>query len=215
MNALVDLKRSIDKLRTRYNMEIGKKQNLEQLKVDLEAKITGKEREVSKLEYAKLLLIETAKEARENARAQLEDIVTAALQYVFGPDFKFIIDIRETARGVAAEFFVESDQDGKRVRTNPMDARGGGVVDIIAIALQLALVQIHREPAIHGPIILDEPGKHVSEDYAVKLAMFLEEMSKQFGRQIVMVTHQAHLAQIANHAYQVEIRRGKSHVSSV
>ncbi len=74
------------------------------------------------------------------------------------------------------------------------------------------MLQLYNEPKLQGPIILDEPGKHVSEEYAIRLATFLQHASQHFKRQIVMVTHQQHLAEVADKAFQVEIRGGSSQV---
>lgn len=164
-------------------------------------------------EQARFLLTRVAEQARETARQHLESTVTDALQYVFGPDFSFVIEMKEARGRAEADFYVESTQGGKRVRTDPLQARGGGVVDIIAIAMQLAIAQIHDNPKIQGPILMDEPGKHVDMENAVRLAMFVSEMSKVFGRQIGMVTHQPHLAEIADNSYNVELKGGKSIVS--
>src|SRR5205085_2335643 len=110
-------------------------------------------------------------------------------------------------------FYVTSEYNGESVRTKPEDARGGGVIDIISIALRVALLQIHNQPNIRGPIILDEPGKHVSSDYTIKLAEFLKQINQTFDRQIIISTHQQDLANIADTMIKVDLKGGKSVVS--
>lgn len=165
-------------------------------------------------EKTRILLQKTATDARESAKKRLEDTVTDALKYVFGQDFQFIIELKESRGRAEAEFYVESDYNGNRVRTKPEDSRGGGVVDIISIALRVALVQIYNNPTIRGPIILDEPGKHVSADYTMKLANFLKQINNTFDRQIILSTHQPDLAAIADTAHEVTLKGGASHVTS-
>ncbi|MBC7106618.1 MAG: ATP-binding protein, partial [Firmicutes bacterium] len=107
------------------------------------------------------------------------------------------------------EFYVASDYGGREVVNRPQDARGGGVVDVISLALRVALLQTVRPP-LPGPLMLDEPGKHVSEEYARSLALFLKSVSEMFGRQIVLVTHNQHLAEVGDRAFVVEMRDGES-----
>jgi DNA repair exonuclease SbcCD ATPase subunit len=95
-------------------------------------------------------------------------------------------------------------------RTKPIDSNGGGIVDMISIALRVAILEIHSDPRINGPIILDEPGKHVSEDYVEKMALFLKYLSSHFNRQIIMVTHQQSLSELSDKSFQVLINGGVS-----
>lgn len=200
----------LDNLKATYHSRLGQQTAISTATESLRDTV----QELSTLAYtqeqSRFLLTKVAEQARETARQHLESTVTDALQYVFGPDFSFVIELKEARGRAEAEFYVESTQNGKRVRTDPLQARGGGVVDIIAIALQFGIVQIHDNPKIQGPILMDEPGKHVDQENTVRLAMFLSEMSKLFGRQIGMVTHQPHLAEIADNSYNIELKGGKS-----
>ena len=60
---------------------------------------------------------------------------------------------------------------------------------------------------------LDEPGKHVSEDYIVPLIEFIKSVGETFQRQIILVTHNQHLTESANQAYHVRLTGGKSEVT--
>ena len=70
-----------------------------------------------------------------------------------------------------------------------------------------------NQPILSGPLILDEPGKHVSNDYIFNLGEFLKQSSNIFNRQIIMVTHNPHLSQISDRAFQVRNKKGISEVS--
>ncbi|WP_100373132.1 ATPase [Bacillus sp. FJAT-45037] len=165
-------------------------------------------------EKARLLLQQSAEYAREQAKQQMETLVTNALQYVFGPLFSFQIEIEEQGNKAVAEFYVVSDYEGIQVKTKPQDARGGGVVDIVTLALRVALMET-IQPKVEGPLLLDEPGKHVSGEYVYYLYEFLKSLSTMFGRQIIMITHNHHLAESGDLAYQVSIRDGISEVQEI
>lgn len=162
-------------------------------------------------EQTRILLQETGAYAREQARQQLAMLVTNALQYVFGPGMRFEVEVGEHGGKPVAEFYVVSDADGMPVVTRPQDARGGGVVDVVSLALRVALLQA-LNPPLPGPLILDEPAKHVSEDYIVSVVQFLQSVSDVFSRQIIMVTHNTHLTESADTGYTVRLVGGRSHV---
>ena len=157
----------------------------------------------------------TSEHAREQARQTIESMVTRALQYVFGADLEFKIRIEESRGRPEAEFYVASTYGGEDVVENrPQDARGGGVVDVISLALRLVLLQSTR-PLLEGPLLLDEPAKHVSDEFAFNVAEFLRELAQVFDRQVIMVTHNHQLAGVADNAFRVEMGEGKSRVNQV
>ena len=100
------------------------------------------------------------------------------------------------------------------IKTKPELSRGGGVVDIVSLALRIAILQTHK-PKIQGPLILDEPAKHVSDEYIFNVADFLKQTSELFNRQIIMVTHNNHLAAIGNNSYRVDIKDSQSTVIKI
>ncbi len=106
-----------------------------------------------------------------------------------------------------AEFYVITDWEGTPVKTKPQDARGGGVVDIISLALRVAMVETFR-PRPEGPLILDEPGKHVSAEYVIPMLEFLKSTAEMFGRQVILVSHNSHLTEGADRVFQVQMRGG-------
>lgn len=71
------------------------------------------------------------------------------------------------------------------------------------------MMEIHY-PKIEGPLILDEPAKHVSDDYIVNVAEFLKNVSSMFNRQIIMVTHNSHLLESGDYVYRVTLNNGIS-----
>jgi DNA repair ATPase RecN len=103
--------------------------------------------------------------------------------------------------------------NGQIVRNEPQQSRGGGINDIVAAALQVATMVVYNSPKIQGPIILDEPGKHVSEDFVAKFGEFLAFISKTFNRQINMVTHQPYLAETADRTLYSQLVGGKTQVT--
>lgn len=212
---LEELNKKLEQINSKLNIEKGKlqviSQNFENTKKELDKKIKYEDL----LTKVILLFQKTATYAREQSKRQVEDLVTRCLQFIFETDIEFLIELSEKRSVPNAEFYVRSNYDeGYSIITKPELERGGGVVDIISIALRIAFIQLHK-PVLQGPIILDEPGKHVSEDYIFNLGDFLSKSSSLFKRQIIMVTHNAHLAQICDKSYSVDIKNGVSCVEEI
>ena len=163
-------------------------------------------------ELTRQLLSRAAEFARERSRRRIEELVTGALGYVFGTDLAFGIRLEERGGRPEAEFLVVSRPGGMTLENRPEDARGGGVVDLVALALRVALLQSTR-PVNAGPLVLDEPAKHVSEEYIVGVGQFLRYVASLFERQVLMVTHNPHLAELADRSFRVELVDGVSRVS--
>ena len=210
---LEELNKKLEQINSKLNIEKGKlqviSQNFENTKKELDKEIKYEDL------LTKVILLFQKTYAREQSKRQVEDLVTRCLQFIFETDIEFLIELSEKRSVPNAEFYVRSNYDeGYSIRTKPELERGGGVVDIISIALRIAFIQLHK-PVLQGPIILDEPGKHVSEDYIFNLGDFLSKSSSLFKRQIIMVTHNAHLAQICDKSYSVDIKNGVSCVEEI
>lgn len=214
INTYEDLDKYISYMESFIAKEMGKKEKiLEQLE---EKKIAIKEinAQIDLIEKASILLQKTSEFARNQAKIQVESLVTNCLQYIFENNLEFEIEIEELYGKPNAEFYVTTKYDDTLIKTKPELSRGGGVVDIISLALRIAFLQIHK-PRIEGPLILDEPAKHVSEEYIFNVADFLKQTSELFNRQIIMVTHNNHLASIGTSAYRVGMKGTESVVEKL
>jgi len=207
---------AMEKYIQQLTVEYATKKNLRER---LEGELTHKAKEmeavvdyIDVLEQVRILLQRTSEYAREQIKQQIEMLVTHCLQFVFGPNLEFAIELSESRGRTTAEFYVVSLYDDISVKTKPQDARGGGVVDVISLALRIAVIQ-STSVYKHGPLILDEPAKHVSSEYIANVAQFLKQISDVFNRQIIMVTHNNYLSEIADLTYKVELKDGVSAVT--
>ena len=210
---LKELDQNLSKLNNKILSDEGKIEILNDQLEKIEKKLEDKEKYSEVLTQVSLLFQKTSEFAREQSKRQIEDTVTKCLQFIFETDIEFLIELSEARSVPIAEFYVQSNySEGYSIKTKPEIARGGGVVDIISLALRISFLQ-QNQPILSGPLILDEPGKHVSNDYIFNLGEFLKQSSNVFNRQIIMVTHNPHLSQISNKAFQVKNKKGISEVS--
>jgi len=205
------IEKILSEAKNKLMMNKGRKEQLEEQLKSIEERLKMGEHDIDIFEQVRILLQKTSDYAREQSRVRIEALVTNCLQYIFDSSMEFKIEISEVRGRPDAEFYVVSQVNGETTKMKPQDARGGGVVDIISIALRLAMLQCSSVD-INGPIILDEPAKHVSDEFIIQVSEFLKQVSLMFNRQVIMVTHNRHLAEIADKAFKIELNDGKSTV---
>lgn len=205
------LNESIDLLDSQINIDRGKLNIIKEELDKVNTKLDESEKYLDILENVKILFQKTAEYAREQAKKNIEITVTKCLQFIFETDIEFIIELSESRNMPIADFYVQSNYNEYSIKTKPELARGGGVLDIISIALRIAFLQI-TSPKLEGPLILDEPGKHVSDDFIFNLGELLKNTANTYDRQIIMVTHNKYLSQICDKSYVVELKDGISNV---
>lgn len=193
-----------------YWLRKGQLDNLNSTIKEKKEKLTDIEEKIYLYRQVSKIYQLAAEYARQQAKKTMENLVSNALTIIFPGDLKFMIEMEEKGEKAEANFLVSSTYGGDREICNePQEARGGGVVDIIALALRIALVETAR-PRLGGPLILDEPAKHVSQEYAQNVAQFLNMVVETFQRQVIMVTHNQYLAETGNCAYEIVMDAGQS-----
>jgi DNA repair exonuclease SbcCD ATPase subunit len=140
---------------------------------------------------------------RANIKSGFESIVTYALQFILGTGYRFELDFGR--RGKLQEVDLCVKNDALDVPADPMVTSGGGVLGIVALALRVAILELHK-PKIEGPVVLDESFKHLSREYLFTAGEFLNALNERVGRQIIMVSHKSELVKMASNA--VEIKKG-------
>ena len=211
-NAIADIEKHTQQLIVEYAMKKSIKEKLEKDLITKQNELEQVANLIDILEQVRFLLQRTSEYAREQIKQQIEMLVTHCLQFVFGPNLEFEIDLNEVRGKTSAEFYVISTYNDVKIKTKPQDARGGGIVDVISLALRIAVIQ-STDTYKDGPLILDEPAKHVSSEYISNVAQFLKQISDVFHRQIIMVTHNQYLSEIADLTYKVELKNGASEVT--
>ena len=164
----------------------------------------------------KLLLQQACDNARKSSYDIFTNITTNGLKSIFAPmDIKVEI-VDKISHGVPnANFMVRTKYNGYETFTNPTDSDGGGVADIVSLCSFIAMNIIAGDKN-SAPIFLDEPTKFVSAGHAQAVAEFLKEISKSYGKQIIMVTHAMETKNSADSVFFVELDdEGKSIVKEV
>jgi len=209
LTRLEHLLKARDLLKTELDRLTGQQQAIEAQLTQEAATVKQAQGDIADWEKVQALFGSVSGFAREQLKARVEQTVTAALQSIFEDSrLGFKIEIKTTAGKPAAQWQVVTTypaaEVAKTVAMNPEDARGGGITDIVSLALRLALLELAR-PKPEGPVLLDEPGKHLSAEYVPNLAEFLKQYANRTGRQVIMVSHHHALADVADVAYRIQM----------
>lgn len=142
-------------------------------------------REQQYIREALALAQAVAKRIQEEAHRRVSDIVTRSLAAIFDEPYEFRILFEEKRGRTEARlvFYREG------VEFDPMDAAGGGVVDVAAFALRLSCILL-SQPPLQRIMVLDEPFRFVSAEYRPRVAALLMSLAKELGCQFIIVTHQ-------------------------
>jgi DNA repair ATPase RecN len=152
---------------------------------------------VAELDKAAAALVNTtATEARASIEGVLSKMITSALKAILGSDYEVQLKVG-TSRGKPS-LSLSVSGGGYAQDAEPKDTRGGGVIDVIALASRLACLEIVQPAEIGLPLILDEPCDALDRERAPLAAEFLRALAEHTGRQIIIVTHNRQLAERAD-----------------
>jgi len=198
--------------RDKLNQAVGK---LDGLKVQLEGKIEklgGCKITMESVLEAQSVIQLVAQKTQEKLKFHIESIVTMALEAVFEEPYRFEVDFEiKGGRTVAECWFV---RNGEKV--NPMDATGGGAVDIASMALRVVFWSLlYQTKKIRPLLVLDEPFRFVSRDLQTKAGEMVKEIASRLGIQFIVVTHTKDLIDVADRVYEVKLKDGKSGIRRI
>lgn len=187
MQEIVGIKQRIDNLQSKINQLEGKlslvQEQYNTLIALCESLKKDKNNIAKAIELVNLIQTSTVGKTKE----AFESIVTFALQYIYSPEysFNFVLD-RRGAMGTL-DYNIVSPKC--KTPHDPLDSEAGGILDVVSLALRVALLDI-AQPKCDGPIILDESTKHLSAEFLSRASQFLAVVSERFQKQIILVTHQ-------------------------
>lgn len=205
----------MQKLRRHVETRKVEKAVLEETAAKAERQAQEEEKRAEWMSQVRAFFEYVAEEARKDACEAAENMVTQALSSVITDrDVAFKVQLGTSRKRPDARFKVFTrDANGERT-TDPLSGNGGGIADVLSLALRILLLE-SAQPAIGGPLFLDEPGKHVAPVYAPHVAEFLRTVCREFGRQVILITHSDDLAQIGDKSYDVRLVDGISVVTEL
>ncbi len=182
-------------------MNLSKKRELvDSMLIDLKAaerrctesrsKLIALEDELFHIEEAQQVVQYIAEHIQQRVHSQIAGVVSKCLESVFtdgGYGFKIRFD-KKRGKTEAALMLVKA---GTEIE-DPLDGDSGAVCQMSGFALRSSCLVLSK-PKLRKVLVLDEPFKDISKEYWENTRLLLDSMSKDFGIQIVMVTHNPEL----------------------
>jgi len=167
------------------------------------------EKKLRLIEEAQIFLQKVAKNTQEKLKFQIEDIVNLALESVFPNEYLFQMNFNVSRGKTEAELVFQDKRTGQTI--DPMEASGGGVVDLTCFALRISAFAL--ESGTDNLIILDEPFKFISRDLQERAGEILKKLSEKMKLQVIMVTHIPEFIEVADKVF--EVRKNENGVSRI
>ena len=164
---------------------------------------------LSLLEESQLLIQRVAQDTQSKLKFKVEDVVNTALDAVFPDEYSFSLDFELSRGKTEARLVFDSKKTGREI--DPMNASGGGVVDLTSFALRIACFAL--EQGTDNVIVLDEPFRFISRDFQSRAGEILKSLSRKMGIQFIIVTHIAEMIDVADKIF--EVKKNKSGISEI
>jgi DNA repair exonuclease SbcCD ATPase subunit len=186
---------------------MGKKEQIEKELSKNEKEKLSLVRRQRNIQEAQIVIQTVAKQTQEELSNQISSIVTLALNSIFYVTYEFGIDYDPKRGKTEANLYFK--KNGNKV--DPIDDSGGGVVDVAAFALRIALWYLSR-PRPSNTIILDEPLKFLDRKLQPKASLLLKTLSEKLGIQFIIVSHDEGIISAADKIFEVTNKDGISEV---
>jgi DNA repair exonuclease SbcCD ATPase subunit len=171
----------INKLQQQKWRKIELEKNIEQLHRNFAVNIDT----LDVIRQVSLFIQEVSVILREQFINKVEKNVTKVLQQVLdNKNIEFKMLLNTNGARVVTEFKTFNKSTG--CEFNIVKGEAGGIKNIISTALLITFLELF--PEIEGPLILDEVGKNISQEYQESFGKFLREYAET-GRQVILVSH--------------------------
>jgi DNA repair exonuclease SbcCD ATPase subunit len=147
-----------------------------------------------------------AAEMQRMVQMNIESLVQQLLSACF-PEQGYIFQMQlKESRGVLTSELVLL-KEGKEL--DPVMSCGGGVVDVISIALRFGILLVSNVPKV---LFLDEPFKFLSKSLRPAISQLIYDLANQYGITIVMISHDPDFIKASNKVFEVSQSKGISKV---
>lgn len=182
---------------------------------DIENEISDYKESNDIIEKANTFLLSFSESIRQKIKNRLEYIVNMALQAVFtDKQLQFNIIAKRTKTGLTYDLYIRNLDNDTII---PMyDSNGGGVFDIITMALRISFLRILRGQ-LRQVLVLDEPFKNLDKIRTQLAVKWLNLISEQMEIQFIIVTHIEELISLnddKNKSFQFKLINGVTKIGN-
>jgi hypothetical protein len=196
---------NIQNLRHALEQRKGQKRQIEISLEKTEQTVKEKKRDLRRHEQAREIIREIGLKTQQQLQYNISEITTLALEAVFPYPYQLVAEFVQRRNKTECDLYF--DREG--IRTDPLSAAGGGAVDVASFALRVASWSM-QFPRSRNTLILDEPFRYLSTNLLPKAGEMLQQISKQLNLQIIMITHEEELAENADKAFHIIMKKSIS-----
>jgi len=193
----------IEELRKSFDQLKGQQKQIQKNLKEAKTRYKSYSKELKKHEHAREIIKEVGLKTQQALAIHISDITSLALASVFDNPYELKVDFVKRRNKTECDLlFTRND-----IEINPLDAAGGGAVDVASFALRVASWAMQR-PLTRPIIILDEPMRFLSTDLQPKASEMLKQISEKLGIQFIIITHEEELTEQADHI--IEVSKSKN-----
>lgn len=204
----------IDRIKDIVRMKTGEKGYIEAQLEKCILKIAAIEKSIDISATAQEILQIVAKDTQNMFVSNISDVVSSALEAVFGENsYKFSVEfVQRRGKTEVDMYFI---RDGEKI--DPLSSSGGGAVDVASFALRVAVwsILVNSNRKISNTIILDEPFRFLSRELQPLAGNMLKMLSDKLGIQFIIVTHNQDIIENGDKVFEVSNDGSHSFVNKV
>lgn len=195
---------TVDQIKQFVQERKQRKKILEEDLFKIQGKLFIAKDEYDNLVESRRIISEAARITQLQFKGFVETLVTMAIQTVFPEEqYKFVMEFDLKSNRSEINLLV---QQGEKLPYDPTEEQGGGLLDIISFALRVVMWSLEK-PRSRPFFCLDEPFRYCGKLTSLAGNM-VKEISSKLGIQILMVTHEDALAEIADQCWFVKREKG-------
>lgn len=184
-------------IKEQYDNLFVEKALLLQKKNEKKRKLKEIKKEIKICAEAHWLLIETSKTIQRQFKQNVEVLITHAIQTIYKYPYVFKLNFEMKRNNLEVTPIVKKGKTNLR----PKDDMGGGILDVIAFGLKIILWYLEA-PQTRAVLFLDEPFRFLGS-LSNKAGYMLKYLSKYFGLQIIMTSHDKQLSKFYDRKFKV------------
>lgn len=196
-------------IKSRYDKLFAKKASLLIEERKLTRKIRKTRRKIKDHVDARNLLNEAITIIHKKFKKRIEATVTRSIRQIFNRDLSFELVYKVKRNEIESRIIVK--ENGEEL--DPKDDLGGSIIDIISFTFRIILWHM-SSPKTRNVFILDEPFKWTGKLISLT-GMIMKELSKKLRFQVILITHDDDLIEIADKVFKIEHVKGKSLVKVI
>ena len=189
-----EIKKEISKIERHLIGQESERNTLQNILTEQENNLINLETKKGNTKKAQIFLRQRASDTRLKALASIEEILTSAIQKIYGDDYVFSFEIKEIHSkddDFSGQFSIlpciEKTINGKRVMRPIKGSNGGGLQEIISVLLRIAFGTYNDYKGIY---IFDEALAAVSKDVVMaNMLAFLKSYIDELGLQVILISH--------------------------